>query len=295
MSLLHIKLSIIIVNYNKPFLIGKCIRSIARSHIPFPYEIIIIDNASEYSVKYQVSGIKKKYENLEIQLIENKENVGFGRANNQGVAKARGEFVLLLNTDIEVLDSAVEKLVLFAEKHPYTIVGGKLFNNDHTPQASCGPHYTLPVASAMLFLKGDHVGITRSSPSRITSVDWVSGACMLMKKEVYQNIGGFDEEVFMYMEEIEMCYRAKKQGINVLFYPEAHFIHLGAATSKSNTDPILNIYKGLLYLYRKHHPRQLPALKLLLKKKAAVSYILGVILNNSYLKTTYAKAYTLVG
>lgn len=294
-SMADMKLSIIIVNYNHPFLIGKCIRSIARSNILFPYEIVIVDNASHYDVLDQVARIKEKYPELEVQIIKNKENIGFGKANNQGVEKARGEFILLLNTDIQVLDNAIEKLVSVGEQHADSIVGGKLLNHDKTEQPSAGPFYSLPVTFGMLFLKGDTIGLTRYSPSVTKKVDWVSGACMLMKRKTFTGLKGFDESIFMYMEEVDLCYRAKQVGLTVLFYPGSQFIHYGAATAQSRTGPILNIYHGLLYFYKKHgNYVQYKVLTALLASKAIIGIMVGVVFHNTYLTTTYKKALSLL-
>ena len=102
-----------------------------------------------------------------------------------------------------------------------------------------------------------------------------------------------DEGLFMYMDEVEYSLRIKKAGFKVVFYPRAQIIHFFGSSSKSGRqDPILNIYRGLIYLYKKHYPQwQLPILRLMLELKAVLSYFLGLILNNNYLKTTYAQAF----
>ena len=117
----------------------------------------------------------------------------------------------------------------------------------------------------------------------------------MAKRGVFEKLS-FDENIFMYMDEIEFLYRAKKAGFKVFFYPQAKFFHLGAASSKSKKTPVLNIYKGLMYLYKKHYSKwQVFLLKLMLKIKAGGAYLLGVLFNNNYLKETYAQAFKLAG
>ena len=177
----------------------------------------------------------------------------------------------------------------------YGFVGGKLFNKDKTPQYSAAPFFTIPVVFAVHFLRGDYWGFTRYSPNKITSVDWVSGACFITKKNIFNEVGGFDEKIFMYMEEVDLMYRGRLKGYKTGFYPDAHFIHYGSLSSNGRSEPILNVYGGFLYFYKKHHGAgALFMLKLLLWLKAAVAYSIGVVVRNSYLTKTYEKALELV-
>ena len=290
-------LTIIIVNYYTNKLLEKCISSIVHSNPQMNYEIIVVDNGSKSDISYQISVFRKYNKKISISLIQNKENVGFGKANNQAAKQAKGEYILFLNVDTEVLDDSITKLFEFVRDTPnVSVAGAKLLNVDKTDQPSCGPFYSVPVTFGMLFLKGDHIGLTRWSPNYVKQVDWISGACMLLKKKTFESLGGFDEGIFMYMEEIEFLHRAKNKQYQTYFYPDARMVHIGAAASGSKKTPVLNIYRGLLYYYQKHRsPGELLLLKLMLKTKAGLSYILGVLANNSYLRETYAKAYTVVG
>lgn len=258
------------------------------------FEIIIVDNASDYDVRRQLA--KSAWRTIPISLIQNKTNIGFGKANNKGAKKATGTYLLFLNTDIEVLDDAINSIYSCIRSHDETvIIGGKLFNADMSDQPSAGPFYSLPVVFAMLFLKGDFIGLTRYSPHTSQPVDWVSGACIMMKRETFVLLDGFDEKIFMYMEEVDLIYRARMNGIRTLFCSEAQFIHLGAATSKSRTMQILNIYEGLTYFYLKHHSRRDQyILNSLLKTKAGISIILGKIMGRRELVETYSKALKIV-
>ena len=291
-------LSIIIVSYNTEKITIDCLKSIIESskNSSLKCEIIVVDNASKDN---SVSSIKKlkseiKNRNLKINLIENKENIGFGPANNQAVKLAKSDYLLFLNSDIIVLNASIEKLYNFYKQNEklFNFLGGKLLNKDGTSQPSCGPMYTLPMIFAHLFLRGDYWELTRYSPKKIKEVDWVSGACILTKKEYFEKLGGFDEKIFMYMEEIDLFYRAKKHGFKVFFYPEAQFIHLGSQSSTGRNFPILQVYQGLIYFYKKHFSKfSLFILIIMLKLKALIGFLVGKIINNQYLTQTYAKAW----
>jgi len=291
-------LSIIIISYNTEKITIDCLKSIIKSlkNSSLKYEIIVVDNASKDN---SVSSIKKlkseiKNRNLKINLIENKENIGFGPANNQAVKLAKSDYLLFLNSDIIVLNAAIEKLYNFYKQNEklFNFLGGKLLNKDGTSQPSCGPMYTLPMIFAHLFLRGDYWELTRYSPKKIKEVDWISGACILTKKEYFEKLGGFDEKIFMYMEEIDLFYRAKKHGFKVFFYPEAQFIHLGSQSSAGRSFPILQVYQGLIYFYKKHFSQfSLFILIIMLKLKALIGFLIGKIINNQYLTQTYAKAW----
>lgn len=285
-------LSIIIPSFNTKDLLDQCLASIERSlkGVSLTYEIIVVDNASTDG---SIQLLNTKYKRV-IKILNDK-NIGYGKANNLGIQKAKGKFLLLLNSDIEVLDSAIPKLYAFGLDKPKAFVGGKLLNRDKTPQASCGPFYTLPVIAVMLFLKGDAFGITRSSPNQTTYTDWVSGACLFASKQAFVDVGLFDESIFMYMEEIDLLYRARKKGYGTFFYPDAEFIHVGAASSGSKKQPVLNIYRGLLYFYRKHRSIiEQVLLRVFLWKKAMLGIIVGKLTGNKYLLSTYEEAIHLV-
>lgn len=289
-------LSIIIVSYNTQKVTKECIESVVKSlkQSPISYEIIVVDNGSrdgsiEMLESYKVYKVLK--------VIKNNKNLGFGKANNQAVKLARSDYILFLNSDVIVLDNAVEKLLKFYGENEKKInfLGGKLFNRDLTPQPSCGPFYTLTVIFAALFLKGDYWGLTRYSPRKLRQVDWISGACILTKKDYFDKVGRFDEGIFMYMEEVDFFYRAKKIGFKTGIYPEAKFIHYGSLSSGQRTYPILQVYRGFLYLYKKHFsPLSLFLLKFMLKLKAQISIVIGKLFQNRYLIVTYEKANQLV-
>ncbi len=286
-------LSIVIVSFNTKQLLDDCLASVYRSlkDSRVDYELIIVDNVSTDGTREM---LKKKYP--VIRTILNKENVGFGRGNNQGMEAAKGDYIFLLNSDTIVLNNAIAKLLSFARQHPKHFVGPKLLNLDRSVQTSCGPFFSLPVIFAALFVRGDRLGLTRWSPSRTRRVDWVSGAALMGPKKLFMDNLLFDEKIFMYMEEIDLLYRARKKGYKTLFYPRSVIIHLGSGSSTNKKKgPVLNIYKGLKYFYIKHHaPWKVRILLLMLKAKAAIAWCIGLVTGSQYLKETYAEAFRLV-
>lgn len=281
-------LSIIIPSYNTKSLLDRCLSSVysSLSLQDISYEIIVVDNASRDGTK---DILNTKYP--QVKKILNKTNLGYSKANNQGIKKSSGRYILLLNSDIAVTHKSIQFFYSFIKNKKRTFAGGKLFNEDRSHQSSCGPFFTLPVVFTALFLKGDRLGITRYSPKVIKTVDWISGACIIGEKHAFFDVGLFDENVFMYMDEVEFFYRAKKKGYTVLFYPDAQFIHTGAASSRSKATPVINIYKGLIYHYHKHRSIiEQRILKIILKTKAYCAITVGKIFKQSDMVSIYEKA-----
>lgn len=283
-------LSIIIISYNTKNLLQTCLTTIFDSltRTSLVVEIIVIDNASTDGSLEMVQSMFSK-----VTLIKNKENIGFGKANNQGIIEAQSDVVLLLNSDTEVKKSSIEKLYTYFLTLPdKSVVGGKLFNTDGSAQPSAGPQYTLTNIFVALFLKGDYWGYTRYSPNKTKKVDWIMGACMMTRKIAFEEVGGFDEGIFMYMEEIDWQYRAQKNGYQIFFYPEAHFIHIGAGSSKGRATPILNVFRGFLYYYDKHFPGvRTQLLRGLLVLKSLVAIVLFSVLGKKEDQKLYMDAY----
>lgn len=281
-------LSIIIPSFNTSALLARCLASIYQSlkGSKIIFEVIVVDNASSDGSQGMV---RKKFP--QVQLVCNKTNVGYSKANNQAIAKAKGEYVLLLNSDIEVQGDAIGTLLGFVRAKEKVFAGGKLFNEDGSAQPSCGPFFSLPVVALMLFARGDYWGATRSSPDQTKCVDWVSGACLMGRRADFIRVGLFDAGIFMYMEDIELLFRARKMGSTTWFTPDARFIHTGAASSGDRRTPVVNIYRGLLYFYRKHcSPRALTLLCTMLRAKALAAIIVGRMIGKPGIVQTYEEA-----
>jgi GT2 family glycosyltransferase len=288
-----IDLSVIIVSYNTVDLLGRCLLSLKNSIklSKFNIETIVIDNNSSDGTREQI-----KNKHAWVNMLTNKENIGFGKANNFGIHKAKGKYILLLNTDTELIGDAINNIINFLTDNPKTFMGGKLYNADMTSQPSCGPEIKLPIVFQILFLKGDTRKITRYSPDRVCDVDWVSGACLAGPRSAFLDSLLFDENIFMYMEELDLLYRAKTKGYHVKFVPDVKCIHLGAASSNGEKkQPILNIFQGFIYFYTKHYShKDVIILKLFLKAKAILAILIGVLTGNEKLTNIYEEAYKLV-
>lgn len=285
-------LSIIIPSFNTKNLLDRCLQSIMNSlrSSNIQYEIIVVDNASNDGTREL---LKSKYPR--VKTILNNFNMGYSRSNNHAIKEAKGMYIFLLNSDTVVLNDGIEQLFLYCKNHPKSFTGAKLLNENMTPQPSCGPFYTLPVVGLMLFAKGDYWGATRSSPNETQRVDWASGACLMGQKSSFLDVGLFDESIFMYMEDIEFLYRARKKGYVAFFYPAAQCIHTGAASSVDRQTPVVNIYRGLRYFYEKHRsPRALSILQAMLWAKALLAIQLGRIIGRRDLVQTYEEAVSIL-
>ncbi len=285
-------LSVVILSFNTKRLLRDCLASIFNQTKGVNFEVIVVDNGSTDESVVMLEELRTK--NKELRTIKNKRNLGFAKANNQGIKKAQAEYVLLLNSDTVLKNNAFLKLIEFAKDHPRAgIIGPRLLNKDGSEQPSTASFFTLFRVFFWLFT-GDR--FLFSSPAKATPVDWLMGAALLVKKEALEKAGPLDEKFFMYMEEVEWCYRFKQAGWQVWFCPEAEIYHLVRGSSadswQGRQKAVWGIYQGLIYFYQRHFaPWQLSVLKFCLKVKAAGAWLIGVLTNNQYLKKTYAKAF----
>lgn len=286
------KLSILILNYKTKDLTLGCLRSLISNYKKQleegNFEIIIGDNGSFDGSVEALRMYVGDYKN--IQVFENKENLGFAKGHNVLADKAKGEYLFFLNSDTELKDTGLIGMVDFLDNNPRIgILGGRLENPDGLPQPSAGSFYNIFNLFLMLF-GGERFGLLRLSPTFEKKVDWVSGGSMMIRKDLFKKMGGFDERFFMYFEDMELCFRAKKLGFRTYFYPKVKIVHKELGSS-NRTYAILNIYRGILYFYKKHKsfPEYLLA-KLLLMTKAALAIFVGGLIQNEYLVDTYKKA-----
>lgn len=290
------QLSIITINFRKPLLTLSCIESVYNVYKEYfeknEWECIIVDNFSgDDSVPILEKEIKKKkYKN--IKVITHKENNGFGGGNNFGASHAKGAYLLFLNNDT-VVKKGIEDMVSFFEENPNVgILGGPLQNPDGTMQSSSGKFYTL--SRVFLLLLGLQRFGLDTSPQQIEKVDWVKGALLLMQKKLFEDLKGFDEGIFMYTEDMELCFRAHQHKKNVYFYPDVSVVH--KETGSSNREfAIVSIYAGIIYFFKKHKGKtELRLVKLLLQTKALLLVLYGKLTKNTYFVSTYEKALDVV-
>lgn len=289
-------LSIITINFKKPLLTIACIASVYATYQTFfeknEFELLIVDNFSQDdSVAVLEKEIKKqKYRN--VSVLAHKENNGFGGGNNFGVQHAQGEYLLFLNNDT-IVGKGIDTMLSFLSEHPEIgIVGGPLQNPHDGQQSSAGKFYS--VWRVILLLLGLQRFGLDASPIKLAKVDWVKGALLMMRKAFFEKLGGFDEKIFMYTEDMELCFRATKMGKSVWFYPDVQVVHEDQGSS-NRTFAIVHIYQGIIYFYQKHQSAfALGVVKLLLQIKAVVLVSLGKVIKNSYLVSTYEKALNVI-
>jgi GT2 family glycosyltransferase len=276
--------SIIILSYNTKDLLEICLGSVASVGNKSDYEIIVLDNASsDESAKM----VKSKFPG--VIYIQNEKNDGFAKGNNIAASKATGDYLLFLNSDAILQKETIFSLVRSFTDERTGVVGGLLSNNDGTIQRSYGSYYHLKEVFRMLF-GGDKSEMSKDIPKNIAEVDWVNGGCMMVRRDVFEKLGGFDEHFFMYIEDMEFCYRATLVGYKVLINPHVKVFHKGQGSS-NRSFAIKHIFSGLRYFYKKHKsPFDYALLMVLLHLKRLVALIIGKATSNSYLIKTYQHA-----
>lgn len=289
-------LSIIIVSYNTSKLTLACLKSIladkgllfgAKSKVEtsIPTEIIVVDNASHDDT------IQKLLNFPQIKILKNKTNLGFGPANNQGLKASSGEYILFLNSDTLINNSAISQSLTYFCTHPeLACLTTQLLNSDGSIQ-ECGGYFpnllnTFTWCSHMDDLPWINKFIPAIHPhtpnfylhddfyKHDQYLDWVKGAYFLTRKTILDKVGGFDPKIFMYAEDIDLSYRIKNQFPNLknYLYSTAKVTHLGGGSAKVNSTKLNKEREGIKYFYKKHQPNQLPIIQLLL----VINQILGI-------------------
>ncbi|MHC1739095.1 MAG: glycosyltransferase [Ignavibacteriaceae bacterium] len=252
-------LSIIIVNYNVKEFLENSLQSILKATRRISSEIIVVDNASDDG---SIDLIKNKFP--DVQLIENKENLGFSRANNIALNIARGKYLLLLNPDTIVEEDTFETMIkFFDENKEVGLAGCKIINPDGTLQAGCRRSFPGPWNSfckvtglSSLFPKSRifaRYNLTYLDENHTHEVDAISGSFMFLKSEVYKRIGGLDEDFFMYGEDLDWCFRVQQAGYKVFYVHSTQIIHYkGESTKRSSIDEIRHFYNAMHLFVKKH-------------------------------------------
>jgi GT2 family glycosyltransferase len=251
--------SIIIVNYNTPKLTAEAIDSILSSQTKYSYEIIVIDN---HSSDHSVQLIKERFP--EVKLIVNEENVGFAKANNQGINLSKGRYILLLNSDTIVKEDTIEKMIEFMDKNRRIGASGcKVLLPNGKLDRACHRGFPTPMASfyylvglSKLFPKSPrfnqyHLGYMNLDEPH--PIDCLVGAFMLVRREVIEQVGLLDEDFFMYGEDIDWCYRIKQAGWEIYYCPFTSIIHYKGASSKKKPFKIVYEFHRAMFLFHKKH------------------------------------------
>jgi GT2 family glycosyltransferase len=254
-------LAIIIVSHNTKSDLEACLQSIYQNPPRAAHEIIVVDNASRDG---SVEAVRARWPNVRtITLVR---NVGFAAANNIGFRQSQSELVLLLNSDTLVLKGSIDRLVRAVRELPgAAIVGPRLIDANDAAELSFGRMISpLNELRQKLLVRAGRERVEAMTSAQ-AEVDWVSGACLLVRKAAAQSAGLLDERYFMYCEDVDFCAAVRAQGGRVYFVPDARLVHLGGrsrATAPAATD--LAYRRSHLAFYRKHHPRWEPFLRLYL-------------------------------
>jgi GT2 family glycosyltransferase len=253
------KLSVIIVNYNVKYFLEQCLQSVIVASKNIESEIFVVDNNS---VDGSVQMLNNNFP--DINVIANKENVGFSKANNQAIKSAKGEYILLLNPDTIVEPDTFEKCIDYMDKHPDTGgLGVKMIDGKgkFLPESKRG--FPTPMVAfykifglSALFPKSKRIGkyhLGYLSEDDINNVEVLAGAFMLIRKTVIDKIGLLDEDYFMYGEDIDYSYRIIKAGFKNVYFPKTRIIHYkGESTKKSSINYVFMFYKAMIIFAQKH-------------------------------------------
>jgi GT2 family glycosyltransferase len=252
------ELSIIIVNWDSIDFTRECLASIGTNVRGLEYEVIVVDNASRDDIGVLCSEMLPS-----LKLVRSCENLGFAGANNLGVEHSCGEKLLFLNPDTLVLEDAVQKLVSALDSDPELgVVGCRLLNRDYSLQASCVQPFPT-IMNQLLTLdwiqkqwpRWSLLGIRSlfDNPDGLSGVEVVSGACLMVRRDIFERLGGFSTDYFLYAEEADLCRRIPSAGWKVCHVGNAQVVHFGGESSKSNGSTFSDVvmHESVFKLLRK--------------------------------------------
>ena len=257
-------LDIIIVNHNTAALLSGCLAALRDSPPAIPHHICVVDNASSDG---SVASVTKAYPDVEVVRLET--NVGFAAANNIGIRRSSAPLILLLNSDTLVPEGAIDRLVERLEATGAAAAGPRLVDATASPEVSFGPMLS-PLAEAVqrirVRLASSQAGWARRYIKGLVSeerrVDWVSGACLLVRRAAAEEAGLLDERYFMYEEDVDFCASLRAHGGHILFTPAAEVVHLRGGSFAATGHAVSPLYdRSHLRFYEKHAPHWAPVLK----------------------------------
>jgi len=253
------KLSIIIVGLNVKEWLIPCLRSIFKNPPSFNFEVIYVDNGSSDETCLEVRSLFPK-----VKIIQSKSNLGFTKANNLGFQYSNGEYLLFLNSDTEIVGQALSKMVNYLEVHKKIgVLGPKLYQNrEHKLQISSTGELT-PLAAIFAFTFLNKWFPNNQFSKKYFLSDWdrdserqvaaVSGAALMIRKEIFEKIEGFDERFFIYFEESDLCRSVRKIGCQVVYYPKAEVVHFGGKTTSKISWQMKSVFLLSRFKYFEKH------------------------------------------
>ena len=257
------RLSIVIVTYNSAAHVAGCLESLIERPPTVDHEILVVDNASTDDT---VAAVRARWTG--VRVIEAGGNLGFAAANNLGIRQSFAPLILLLNPDTVVPDGAIDALVSVVDRRSDVgIAGPKLVDAYGRAELSWG-HMISPWGEVRQRLVARWA---ESLTRRAREVDWVSGGCMLVRREAAEAAGLMDERYFMYAEDVDFCAEVRRHGWKVLFTPTAQVIHLrGQSRATASTATERAYRQSQIAFYEKHHPRWARWLRWYLKAKGSL-------------------------
>jgi GT2 family glycosyltransferase len=254
-----VDLSVVVVSFNARDYLRRCLTSVLEHTKGVSCELIVVDNAS-----WDGSTEMVEAEFPQTVVIPLPVNVGFATGCNRGMERAAGEFILLLNADTELAEDAFSPMVAYCHQNPSVgILGPKLLNSDGSLQLSCRrfPSHLTSLFNRQSILTrlfprnpfSRRYLMTDWAHDRIQPVDWLSGACLMLRREMVERIGGMDEDYFMYIEDVDLCYRAHQAGYEVVYFPQVAITHhIGKSTEAMPNRSIVQWHRSMWRYYRKH-------------------------------------------
>lgn len=244
------QLSVIILNYNVKFFLQHCILSVQKALNDIDSEIIVVDNASADD---SCAMIKRLFP--EVILIENQENTGFPKGNNIGVEQAKGKYICILNPDTVVAEDTFTKLLEFSQNKPNIgIIGCKFIDGTGNFLPESKRNVPTPKVSLLKMLGKDKLYYSALSENQSGKVSVVTGAFMFVEKKKYLSLKGFDEDFFMYGEDIDLCYRAEKAGLENYYFADTTIIHYKGESTTKDKIYLKRFYGAMKIFYKKHFP-----------------------------------------
>jgi N-acetylglucosaminyl-diphospho-decaprenol L-rhamnosyltransferase len=263
------RLTIVVVTFNSASEIGACLNALPGSANTTAYDVVVVDNASSDGTAATV-----RAGHPGVRVIDAGANLGFARANNVGIRGTAGELVLLLNPDAVAAPGAIDRLVGVLDAEPRVAVAGpRIVDREGRAELSFGPMIgPLAELRQKVLVRGHARGwpMVSAHVERITREpsfpDWVSGACLLIRREALEQAGLLDERYFLYTEDVDLCAAVRARGGLVRFSPEAEVVHGRGASRASAPGPAEEAYRrSQVAFYRKHHPAWAPLLAAYLK------------------------------
>ncbi|EEG32209.1 glycosyltransferase, group 2 family protein [[Clostridium] methylpentosum DSM 5476] len=251
-------LSVVIINHNTRELTHQTVQAVLETTHRIQYEIIIVDNSTDPQQQYELSHEK-------VFILSGVENKGFGNACNLGVQRSCGRYILFLNSDTVVGERALDDSVAYLDAHSDTaVVGIRTLLEDGSLDHGCKRGFPTPMSALYYFLGMDKrhpespkYGAYRQTfldEHQTSEVDSVSGAFLMISKSVFDQIGGFDEDYFMYGEDLDLCYRVKMLGYKVVYYADVSMTHFkGQSGLNTNPTVIYHFYNAMILFYDKHY------------------------------------------